>query len=78
MTNGPNQPAHIQPFAATIKDAARFAGWTRSEIYRRLTAGDIKGVKNGRRTLILMDSLRAYLQDLPPATFRPPAEKSAA
>ena len=78
MANDPNQTARIEPYALTINDAARFAGWTRSEVYRRLNTGDIYAVKNGKRTLVLMDSLRAYLQELPPATFRQPAEKSAA
>jgi hypothetical protein len=58
--------------AAPIPDACRVSGLSRSEIYRRLATGDIRAVKSGARTLILMDSLRAYLTSLPPATFRAP------
>ena len=69
---------NIDPVSATIPNAVRLSGMSRSEIYRRLAAGDIKEVKNGSRTLVLMDSLREYLASLPPATFRAPAEKRAA
>lgn len=65
------------PIAVTINDAVRISGLSRSEIYRRLTAGDIVAVKNGSRTLILMASVRAYLDSLPVATFRAPAAASS-
>lgn len=64
---------NIEPLAATIPDAVRLSGLSRSEIYRRLAAGDIRAVKNGGRTLILMESVRAYLARLPVATFRAPS-----
>jgi hypothetical protein len=58
--------------AAPIREASRISGLSRSEIYRRLAAGDIVAVKSGARTLILMESLRAHLASLPAATFRAP------
>ena len=61
-----------ETLAAPIPDACRISGLSRSEIYRRLAAGDIRAVKSGSRTLILMDSLRAHLASLPVATFRAP------
>jgi hypothetical protein len=61
-----------ETLAAPIPDACRISGLSRSEIYRRLAAGDIRAVKSGSRTLILMDSLRAHLASLPTATFRAP------
>ena len=62
----------MEPLAAPIPDACRISGLSRSEIYRRLVTGDIRAVKSGSRTLILMDSLRAHLASLPLATFRAP------
>jgi hypothetical protein len=62
----------LEPLAAPIPDACRMSGLSRSEIYRRLAAGDIRAVKSGARTLVLLDSLRAHLASLPPATFRAP------
>jgi excisionase family DNA binding protein len=64
--------AFAEVFAAPIPEACRISGLSRSEIYRRLAAGDIRAVKSGSRTLILMDSLRAHLTSLPLATFRAP------
>jgi excisionase family DNA binding protein len=61
-----------EPVAAPIPDACRYSGLTRSEIYRRLAAGDIRAIKSGTRTLILMDSLRAHIARLPTATFGQP------
>jgi hypothetical protein len=60
----------VERVAAAIPDACRISGLSRSEIYRRLAAGDIQAIKSGSRTLVLMDSLRAHLASLPPATFR--------
>ena len=62
----------VEPLAAPIPDACRMSGLSRSEIYRRLATGDIRAVKSGARTLILLDSLRAHLASLPAATFRAP------
>ena len=66
----------IEIMAAPIPDACRISGLSRSEIYRRLAAGDIHAVKSGSRTLILMDTLRAHLAKLPIATFRAPRTTS--
>jgi len=64
----------LEPVTAPIQDACRFSGLSRSEIYRRLAAGDIRAVKSGSRTLIVIDSLRAHLAGLPAARFRAPRE----
>lgn len=48
-----------EPLAVRIPDAVRISGLSRSEIYRRIAAGDIRAIKSGRRTLIPMESLRA-------------------
>jgi excisionase family DNA binding protein len=62
----------MEVIAAPIGDACQISGLSRSEIYRQLAAGDIRAIKSGSRTLILMESLRAYLASLPVATFRTP------
>ena len=53
------------PFSATVADAVRLSGIGRTELYRLLGEGSIKAKKSGRRTLILMDSVRDYVQRLP-------------
>jgi hypothetical protein len=65
----------MEVVAAPIRDACRVSGLSRSEMYRRLAAGDVRAIKSGSRTLILMDSLRAYLARLPAATFGAPKAK---
>ncbi len=45
-------------------------GISRSELYRRLAARDIRAIKLGRRTLIVLDSVHEYLARLPSATFK--------
>ena len=62
----------LEPLALPIADAQRVSGLSRSEIYRRLAAGDLRAVKSGSRTLVLMASLRTHLDSLPVATFRNP------
>lgn len=63
----------MQAFTDTIPNASAYSGLSRSEIYRLLATGQIKAVKSGKRTLVLMDSLRAHLESLPPAQFRMPS-----
>jgi excisionase family DNA binding protein len=60
------------PYTATISRTCQLYGLSRSEIYRLLGYGKIRGVKSGRTTLILLDSVRAHLASLPPAAIRAP------
>ena len=69
---------NIEAMTGSIENTSRLTGWSRSEIYRRLAAGDIRAVKSGNRTLIVMDSVREYLASLPVATFRTQPTKTAA
>jgi excisionase family DNA binding protein len=59
------QDEKLAPLAMTINDAARFSGLSRSSIYEALARGDIKGVRVGRRTLILTQSLCAFVESRP-------------
>jgi hypothetical protein len=61
----------LEPALLNIQNAVSYSGLSRSEIYRRLAAGDIEAVKASSRTLVSTASLRAYIQKLPSATFRP-------
>jgi excisionase family DNA binding protein len=62
----------ITPAYASINDAALITGSSRSTVNRLLANGSLSAVKHGRRTLIPMAALRAYLDALPAATFRAP------
>jgi hypothetical protein len=57
------------PILVSIADARTISGLSRSAIYRRMAAGDIRAVKGGTRTLIVLESLIDHLKSLPVATF---------
>ncbi len=60
------------PPAATfnIEGARDYSGLTRTKIYELVASGDLDARKAGRRTLIVGDSLRDYLANLPRAAIR--------
>jgi hypothetical protein len=48
-----------------MRDAVGCSGLTRTAIYDALRRGDLKARKSGRRTLICMADLQAYIASLP-------------
>ncbi len=62
--------ADTLPYSAGIEEAVRLTGVTRTQLYNLLAEGKVKAKKSGRRTLVLMDGLRAYIDGLPHARFR--------
>lgn len=59
-----NQLAPLQPLAISPEDAAHASGTTRSAIYEAIARGDLVSFKAGRRRLILVEELRAWLNRL--------------
>jgi excisionase family DNA binding protein len=55
----------------TVPEAVNASGMSRSAIYLALKRGDLRARKAGRRTLIAIEDLEAYLANLP--TFQPEA-----
>lgn len=53
------------PITVTIPDAVKATGMSRTSIYEALKRGDLTARKAGRRTLILVADLEAYLASLP-------------
>jgi excisionase family DNA binding protein len=52
--------------ALKIEQVIAYAGIGRTKIYQEINAGRLKAIKAGRRTLIMADSLNAWLAALPP------------
>jgi excisionase family DNA binding protein len=48
----------------TIRDVTRLLNCSRTEVYRRVRAGDLKIIKRGRRTLFEAGCVRAYADRL--------------
>lgn len=51
----------VQPYALTIDNAARFSGLSRSRIYELMGAGDLKSFKVGNRRMIMLNDIKAFL-----------------
>jgi excisionase family DNA binding protein len=61
--------AAVERLAVKPLEAALMLGESRSTIYRLIHAGKLDAVKRGVTTLVLVPSIRRYLDSLPPATF---------
>ncbi|UAB79584.1 helix-turn-helix domain-containing protein [Erythrobacter sp. SCSIO 43205] len=48
-----------------IPEAVQASGLSRSRIYQALKLGELRAIKAGRRTLIPVSELEAYLASLP-------------
>ena len=55
----------MQPIAMTIAEACSAARCGRTSIYMAISAGELRAVKRGRRTLVLSDDLRRWVTALP-------------
>jgi excisionase family DNA binding protein len=58
--------------AYNISEAGQAADTGRTAIYEAIRSGELRAVKRGRRTLILADDLRRWLDNLP--TIAPKAK----
>jgi excisionase family DNA binding protein len=60
----------MQPIALSIPEAAKFSGIGRTRLWELVSSGKVRAVKHGTRTLVLTDSLRAYVESLPAVEVR--------
>ena len=53
------------PLAYSIAEACSVARAGRTSLYEAIRSGALRAVKRGRRTIVLADGLRHYLENLP-------------
>jgi excisionase family DNA binding protein len=61
MNSNPNLPRE----GLTVSEACAMAGLGRTKIYQAISEGRLKARKCGKRTIILRDDLRHFLESLP-------------
>jgi excisionase family DNA binding protein len=59
------------PLAYSIAEACSVARAGRTALYEAIRSGELRAVKRGRRTLVLADDLRRYLESLPTLEPKP-------
>lgn len=62
--------SEIEPIAVRLRDAPRYCGLSRSELYRRAAAGELEIRKSGRTGLVLTADLRRLVETAPLAKIR--------
>jgi len=59
------------PLAYSVAEACEVARIGRTSLYQAIRAGELRAVKHAKRTLVLADDLRRWLQSLPAFTPTP-------
>jgi hypothetical protein len=66
-TNKTDAAHRPPPYAQQVEHACQWSGFSRTRLEGLLRDGHIKAKREGRRTMVLTDSLRDYIDSLPNA-----------
>jgi hypothetical protein len=67
----PTDTIPLEPYALSVKEVARSESCCPATVYLRLARGEYHAVKDGSRTLVLFESVKARRATLKPAQFKP-------
>ena len=68
---------YTSPLAHSVLEACSITDTGRTSIYEAIRSGALRAVKRGRRTLILDNDLRRWVQSLQPVEPRPIKQSNA-
>jgi excisionase family DNA binding protein len=71
VTNANARTGPVEPISVRIPEAVRLTGLSRSRIYELMASGDIQFAKVGSSTLIMVRSLRQFIEGRRQAGARP-------
>ena len=60
----------LEPLTVTIEQTEQITGESRSQVYVRIGRGEYQAVKSGSRTLIIYDSIKRHVANLPSAKIK--------
>lgn len=60
----------VDPLCYTIPAAVKFAAVSRTELYRAIGRGELTLRKRGKRSLLMADDLRRWVEGLPAASTK--------
>lgn len=66
----------VDPIYVSVKEAARILGLSTWSVYQKLDGQAIASRYDGRKRLVVMESLREYAAGLPEVAPKPNAEAS--
>jgi hypothetical protein len=67
---------HPLAISVSIADTGKILNRSRASVYVMLGDGKLTAVKDGSRTMVLIDSIKAYQASLPVASFTPTKPRS--